>query len=53
MSCALQEQRYEGGSTVYGPYTLDAHIQEFSRIAMDLAMVCVCVCVCVCECIQC
>ena len=33
---------------MYGPYTLDAYISEFSRLAMDLAMVCVCVCVCVC-----
>jgi neutral ceramidase len=28
-----QEQRYEGGFTLYGPLTLDAYIQEFRRLA--------------------
>eukprot|EP00977_Amphora_coffeiformis_P015740 scaffold4707_cov164-Amphora_coffeaeformis.AAC.14 len=31
-----QAQRYEAASTLYGPYTLDAYIQEFRRIAQDL-----------------
>ena len=31
-----QAQRYEAASTIYGPYTLDAYIQEFSRLARDL-----------------
>ncbi|KAK9901622.1 hypothetical protein WJX75_005298 [Coccomyxa subellipsoidea] len=26
-------QRYEGASTIFGPHTLDAYIQEFSRLA--------------------
>ncbi|PNH01132.1 Neutral ceramidase, partial [Tetrabaena socialis] len=28
-----QVQRYEGASTLYGPHTLDAYIQEFLRLA--------------------
>jgi neutral ceramidase len=32
-----QIQRYEGGSTIYGPYTLDAYIQEFTALAVSLA----------------
>lgn len=28
-----QEQRYEGGFTLFGPHTLDAYIQEFARLA--------------------
>lgn len=28
-----QVQRYEGGFTLFGPHTLDAYIQEFSRLA--------------------
>jgi neutral ceramidase len=28
-----QEQRYEGGFTLFGPHTLDAYIQEFVRLA--------------------
>jgi neutral ceramidase len=28
-----QEQRYEGGFTLFGPHTLDAYIQEFARVA--------------------
>ena len=28
-----QEQRYEGGFTLFGPHTLDAYIQEFGRLA--------------------
>lgn len=31
-----QAQRYEAASTLYGPYTLDAYIQEFRRITQDL-----------------
>eukprot|EP00898_Chlorokybus_atmophyticus_P004720 jgi/Chlat1/5249/Chrsp33S05010 len=30
-------QRYEGGSTLYGPHTLAAYIQEFVRLARALA----------------
>jgi len=40
-------QRYEGASTIYGPYTLPAFIQEFKKLAAALAKVCVCVCICV------
>jgi len=29
-------QRYEAASTLYGPHTLSAYIQEFKRIAKDL-----------------
>jgi neutral ceramidase len=29
-------QRYEAASTLYGPHTLSAYIQEFERLAMDL-----------------
>ena len=32
----FQEQRYEGGSTIYGPYQLDAYIHEFRLLARDL-----------------
>lgn len=31
-----QAQRYEAASTIFGPHTLDAYIQEFSRLAKDL-----------------
>lgn len=31
-----QGQRYEAASTLYGPYTLAAYIQEFERICIDL-----------------
>jgi neutral ceramidase len=31
-----QVQRYEGASTIFGPHTLDAYIQEFSRLAGDM-----------------
>jgi neutral ceramidase len=30
------EQRYEAASTLYGPHTLSAYIQEFRRISLDL-----------------
>ena len=33
-----QGQRYEAASTLYGPYTLDAYIQEFSRLLRDLLL---------------
>ena len=36
-------QRYEGGSTIYGPYTLPAYIQEFNKLAVALAKVGVCI----------
>jgi neutral ceramidase len=32
-----QIQRYEGGSTLYGPHTLDAYRQEFSKLAQAMA----------------
>ncbi|KAL5991596.1 hypothetical protein ACLOJK_012505 [Asimina triloba] len=31
-----QIQRYEGGSTLYGPHTLSAYIQEFKKLATAL-----------------
>lgn len=31
-----QGQRYEAASTLFGPHTLSAYIQEFERIALDL-----------------
>lgn len=31
-----QVQRYEGASTLYGPHTLDAYIQEFKKLAASL-----------------
>lgn len=31
-----QAQRYEAASTLYGPHTLSAYIQEFSRLSRDL-----------------
>lgn len=31
-----QAQRYEGASTIFGPHTLDAYIQEFLRLADDM-----------------
>lgn len=30
------EQRYEGGSTLFGPHTLSGYIQEFRRLARDI-----------------
>eukprot|EP00595_Chromulina_sp_UTEXLB2642_P000698 CAMPEP_0196768146 /NCGR_PEP_ID=MMETSP1095-20130614/42402_1 /TAXON_ID=96789 ORGANISM="Chromulina nebulosa, Strain UTEXLB2642" /NCGR_SAMPLE_ID=MMETSP1095 /ASSEMBLY_ACC=CAM_ASM_000446 /LENGTH=474 /DNA_ID=CAMNT_0042137325 /DNA_START=660 /DNA_END=2081 /DNA_ORIENTATION=+ len=33
-----QAQRYEAASTLYGPYTLHAYIQEFRRIVTDLLL---------------
>jgi len=30
-------QRYEGVSTIYGPYTLPAYIQEYNKLAVALA----------------
>ncbi|XP_019858109.1 PREDICTED: neutral ceramidase B-like isoform X3 [Amphimedon queenslandica] len=32
-----QQQRYEAGSTIFGPYTLNAYVQEFSKLAVALA----------------
>lgn len=32
-----QVQRYEGGSTVYGPHTLQAYIQVYSNLSVALA----------------
>ncbi|CBI30442.3 unnamed protein product, partial [Vitis vinifera] len=31
-----QVQRYEGASTLYGPHTLSAYIQEFEKLAMAI-----------------
>ena len=36
----FQEQRYEGGSTIFGPHTLEAYIQQFVMLAEALAKVC-------------
>lgn len=33
-----QAQRYEAASTIFGPYTLDGYIQEFTRLARDMAL---------------
>ncbi|CAM6104879.1 unnamed protein product [Calypogeia fissa] len=33
----FQAQRYEGASTLYGPHTLSAYIQEFKKLATALA----------------
>jgi len=30
-------QRYEGASTIFGPYTLDAYIQQYKMLASHLA----------------
>lgn len=35
----MQIQRYEGASTIYGPHTLEAFIQEFNKLADALAKV--------------
>lgn len=32
--CLIEIQRYEGGSTLFGPYTLPAYQQEFSKLAV-------------------
>lgn len=32
-----QAQRYEAASTIFGPHALEGYIQEFSRLAMDMA----------------
>lgn len=31
-----QAQRYEAASTIFGPHTLEAYIQEFTRLARDM-----------------
>lgn len=31
-----QKQRYEAASTIYGPHTLNAYIQEFKRLALKM-----------------
>jgi len=41
-------QRYEGASTIYGPYTLPAFIQEFNKLAVALAQVCGYIHLCAC-----
>lgn len=33
-----QVQRYEGASTLYGPHTLSAYIQEFTKLATAMAI---------------
>jgi len=30
------KQRYEGASTLYGPHTLDAYIQQYGKLTMDM-----------------
>ncbi|KAF6172538.1 hypothetical protein GIB67_007051 [Kingdonia uniflora] len=32
-----KQQRYEGASTLYGPHTLSAYIQEFKKLATSMA----------------
>lgn len=32
----LQVQRYEGASTIYGPYTLPLYISQFEKLARRL-----------------
>jgi len=32
-----QQQRYEAGSTIFGPHQLNAYIQEFTRLAESMA----------------
>jgi len=32
-----QQQRYEGGSTIFGPHQLNAYIQQFSKLATAMA----------------
>ncbi|XP_022003961.1 neutral ceramidase 2 [Helianthus annuus] len=32
-----KQQRYEGASTLYGPHTLSAYIQEFNKLAESMA----------------
>lgn len=34
-----QEQRYEAGSTLFGPHTLNAYIQQYVRLAEHLLKV--------------
>lgn len=36
----LQLQRYEGASTIYGPLTLPAYVNQFSFLAEALVKVC-------------
>jgi len=33
----FQQQRYEGGSTIFGPHQLNAYIQEFKKLATAMA----------------
>jgi neutral ceramidase len=33
----FQAQRYEAASTIFGPHQLEGYIQEFSRLALDMA----------------
>ena len=33
-----QMQRYEGASTMYGPHTLSAYVQEFDKLALAIAL---------------
>ena len=35
----LQVQRYEGASTVFGPHTLQAYINQFTKLSEYLAKV--------------
>ena len=34
-----QKQRYEGASTIYGPHTHEAYLNEFSQVSEALAQV--------------
>lgn len=33
----FQVQRYEGASTIYGPHTLEAYMEQYSNLAINLA----------------
>ena len=38
-ACYVQVQRYEGGSTTYGPHTLSAYIKNLERLVTDMTKV--------------
>ena len=35
-----QKQRYEGASTIYGPHTLKAYLQQYANLTEKLLNVC-------------
>ena len=35
-----QKQRYEGASTIYGPHTLKAYLQQYANLTQKLLNVC-------------